>query len=208
MSAAVFRCLSGRRAAAARRIPRRDRGGFERLGPAGGAALGRAGPRAGRGRRVGGGAGAAAPRRCAVHQRRRLWQPGGCRRAGLPLSGAADPAGRTGAIRCLGRVRVLRPDLRQRRCDARAVHLPADVAEGDWIEIGQLGAYGGCLRTAFNGFDRARMVEVRDGSLQAAATSAGEGASFETRRLQAAHGNPRPTSHAQSTRRGPSAQWL
>jgi ornithine decarboxylase len=43
--------------------------------------------------------------------------------------------------------------------------LPADVAEGDWIEIGQLGAYGGCLRTAFNGFDRARMVEVRDGPL-------------------------------------------
>jgi ornithine decarboxylase len=43
--------------------------------------------------------------------------------------------------------------------------LPADVVEGDWIEIGQLGAYGGCLRTAFNGFDRARMVEVRDGPL-------------------------------------------
>lgn len=40
--------------------------------------------------------------------------------------------------------------------------LPADVAEGDWIEVGQLGAYGGCLRTAFNGFDRARLVEVRD----------------------------------------------
>jgi ornithine decarboxylase len=40
--------------------------------------------------------------------------------------------------------------------------LPADVAEGDWIEIGLLGAYGGCFRTAFNGFDRARMVEVRD----------------------------------------------
>ncbi len=52
-------------------------------------------------------------------------------------------------------------------CDsADAMHgpfvLPADVAEGDWIEIGQLGAYGGCLRTAFNGFDRARLVEVRD----------------------------------------------
>ena len=43
--------------------------------------------------------------------------------------------------------------------------LPVDVAEGDWIEIGQLGAYGGCLRTAFNGFDRARMVEVRDAPL-------------------------------------------
>jgi ornithine decarboxylase len=40
--------------------------------------------------------------------------------------------------------------------------LPADVREGDWIEIGQLGAYGACLRTAFNGFDRARLVEVRD----------------------------------------------
>jgi ornithine decarboxylase len=40
--------------------------------------------------------------------------------------------------------------------------LPADVAEGDWIEISQLGAYGACLRTAFNGFDRARIVEVED----------------------------------------------
>jgi ornithine decarboxylase len=40
--------------------------------------------------------------------------------------------------------------------------LPEDVAEGDWIEIGQLGAYGACLRTAFNGFDRATLVEVRD----------------------------------------------
>jgi ornithine decarboxylase len=38
--------------------------------------------------------------------------------------------------------------------------LPADVTEGDWIEVGQLGAYGACLRTAFNGFDRARIVEV------------------------------------------------
>jgi ornithine decarboxylase len=40
--------------------------------------------------------------------------------------------------------------------------LPADIAEGDWIEIGQLGAYGACLRTAFNGFDRAKIVEVGD----------------------------------------------
>ncbi len=42
--------------------------------------------------------------------------------------------------------------------------LPEDVAEGDWIEIGQLGAYGACLRTGFNGFDRARIVEVADAS--------------------------------------------
>ena len=40
--------------------------------------------------------------------------------------------------------------------------LPADIAEGDWIELGQLGAYGACLRTAFNGFDRAVIAEVRD----------------------------------------------
>jgi len=40
--------------------------------------------------------------------------------------------------------------------------LPEDVREGDWIEIGQLGAYGSCLRTAFNGFDRAALVEVCD----------------------------------------------
>jgi ornithine decarboxylase len=40
--------------------------------------------------------------------------------------------------------------------------LPDDVAEGDWIELGQLGAYGSCLRTAFNGFDRATLVEVSD----------------------------------------------
>jgi ornithine decarboxylase len=40
--------------------------------------------------------------------------------------------------------------------------LPADVAEGDWIELGQLGAYGGALRTGFNGFDRAVLAEVAD----------------------------------------------
>ena len=40
--------------------------------------------------------------------------------------------------------------------------LPGDIGEGDWIEIGQLGAYGAALRTAFNGFDRAHLVEVAD----------------------------------------------
>jgi len=43
--------------------------------------------------------------------------------------------------------------------------LPADIAEGDWIEIGQLGAYGASLRTGFNGFDQARVVEVADAPL-------------------------------------------
>jgi len=75
-------------------------------------------------------------------------------------------------------VRMVRPDGRAAdemvafslfgpTCDSSDVMrgpfvLPADIAEGDWIEIGQLGAYGACLRTAFNGFDRARIVEVED----------------------------------------------
>jgi ornithine decarboxylase len=40
--------------------------------------------------------------------------------------------------------------------------LPADMREGDWIELGQLGAYGACLRTGFNGFGRSDVVEVAD----------------------------------------------
>ncbi len=40
--------------------------------------------------------------------------------------------------------------------------LPGDVAEGDWIELGQLGAYGAVLRTGFNGFDQIHRIEVGD----------------------------------------------
>lgn len=43
--------------------------------------------------------------------------------------------------------------------------LPADTREGDWIEIGQLGAYGTALGTPFNGFDQSSMIEVRDGAM-------------------------------------------
>jgi ornithine decarboxylase len=39
--------------------------------------------------------------------------------------------------------------------------LPADVREGDWIEVGQLGAYGAALRTRFNGFGEGRTTKVR-----------------------------------------------
>jgi ornithine decarboxylase len=45
--------------------------------------------------------------------------------------------------------------------------LPADMREGDWIELGQLGAYGACLRTQFNGFGRIEQVEVADPPLLA-----------------------------------------
>ena len=40
--------------------------------------------------------------------------------------------------------------------------LPADMREGDWIELGQLGAYGACLRTGFNGFGSSEPIEVAD----------------------------------------------
>lgn len=40
--------------------------------------------------------------------------------------------------------------------------LPADMREGDWIELGQLGAYGACLSSRFNGFGAAAALEVAD----------------------------------------------
>jgi ornithine decarboxylase len=40
--------------------------------------------------------------------------------------------------------------------------LPADIAAGDYIEIGMLGAYGCAMRTGFNGFGNGRTVEVSD----------------------------------------------
>jgi ornithine decarboxylase len=40
--------------------------------------------------------------------------------------------------------------------------LPDDIDEGDWVELGQLGAYGACLRTRFNGFDTVLTEAVAD----------------------------------------------
>jgi ornithine decarboxylase len=40
--------------------------------------------------------------------------------------------------------------------------LPGDIAPGDHIEIGMLGAYGAAMRTAFNGFGESAVVEVSD----------------------------------------------
>jgi ornithine decarboxylase len=42
------------------------------------------------------------------------------------------------------------------------VRRPQDMREGDWVELGQLGAYGACLRTGFNGFGRMALVDVAD----------------------------------------------
>lgn len=41
-------------------------------------------------------------------------------------------------------------------------YLPRNINEGDYIEIGQLGAYSGSLRTGFNGFDEVLRREVVD----------------------------------------------
>jgi len=38
--------------------------------------------------------------------------------------------------------------------------LPVDIREGDWIEIGQLGAYSNSAATRFNGFSAETFVEV------------------------------------------------
>ncbi len=40
--------------------------------------------------------------------------------------------------------------------------LPENIAEGDYIEIGQLGAYSRSIRTEFNGFDKNLQIEVAD----------------------------------------------
>ncbi len=40
--------------------------------------------------------------------------------------------------------------------------LPEDIGEGDYIEVQQLGAYGGVFRTDFNGFGAVEFVETED----------------------------------------------
>ena len=42
--------------------------------------------------------------------------------------------------------------------------LPADVAMGEWIEVGMMGAYSNALRTAFNGFRSGRHALLADGA--------------------------------------------
>lgn len=40
--------------------------------------------------------------------------------------------------------------------------LPVDIAEGDWIEVEQHGAYGICTRTSFNGFAKFERVFLKE----------------------------------------------
>jgi ornithine decarboxylase len=55
-------------------------------------------------------------------------------------------------------------------CDSMDVlgstlRLPENVAEGDWIEVGQIGAYSNALSTRFNGFALERFAELGDAPL-------------------------------------------
>ncbi|MCK0100418.1 type III PLP-dependent enzyme [Qipengyuania sp. S6317L1] len=40
--------------------------------------------------------------------------------------------------------------------------LPSDIQDGDYIEVGMLGAYGAAMKTGFNGFGNAQVVTVTD----------------------------------------------
>jgi ornithine decarboxylase len=40
--------------------------------------------------------------------------------------------------------------------------LPANIAAGDYIEIGMIGAYGAAMRTSFNGFGDSDCYDVAD----------------------------------------------
>lgn len=52
------------------------------------------------------------------------------------------------------------------------VRLPADMMEGDWLEFGQLGAYGQVMKTGFNGFGSHRMALIDEPPLLARADGA------------------------------------
>jgi ornithine decarboxylase len=50
-------------------------------------------------------------------------------------------------------------------CDSNDVlgasfNIPDDVREGDWIEVGMMGAYSLSMRTEFNGFFTNRVVSL------------------------------------------------
>lgn len=48
--------------------------------------------------------------------------------------------------------------------------LPSDVREGDWVEVGLIGAYSNALRTRFNGFEDVTWATVIDADAMSPAT--------------------------------------
>jgi ornithine decarboxylase len=55
-------------------------------------------------------------------------------------------------------------------------YLPADMAEGDYIEIGNIGAYGRVMATRFNGFGNYIEAEIEDDPMLTAYGEAGQDA--------------------------------
>ena len=51
-------------------------------------------------------------------------------------------------------------------CMKGPFYLPDNIAEGDYIEIGQLGAYSKSIRTEFNGFGEVMQIEVEEDSIE------------------------------------------
>jgi ornithine decarboxylase len=70
--------------------------------------------------------------------------------------------------------------------------LPADIREGDYIELGMLGAYGVAMQTRFNGYGETETARVSDEpwtsmyGLVAAAKPAGKVVAFRRRRAKSA----------------------
>jgi ornithine decarboxylase len=65
-------------------------------------------------------------------------------------------------------------------------YLPEDTREGDYIEIGQLGAYGNALRTNFNGFYPHETVAVTAPPLLTMYDDADASETTNLKRLEAA----------------------
>ena len=87
--------------------------------------------------------------------------------ADLALTPSLNPPARLLRLdgRPLGEMRDFR--LFGPTCDSldvlpRPFRLPADAREGDWIEIGQMGAYSMALMSRFNGFGVDAIVELTD----------------------------------------------
>ena len=119
----------------------------------------RARPRAGRRRRLGAGAGRAAPRRQPLPERRRLREPGRAEvdRAAVPDAagspGRAQPTAAAPASTCSAP-----PATASTACPGPH-WLPADTDEGDWVEVGMMGAYS---QRAEDRLQRLRQREAGD----------------------------------------------
>ena len=159
----ISRALSGAGAAAAERFRHGHLESFDRLWVGDDLRpVGRAGPRAGGRGGIRAGAGRRAQGRDALHQRRRIRHAVRRRAREFRLSrrGASSRHGRNG--RPAAGFALFGPT-----CDSfdhlpGPFMLPADIGEGDYIEIGNIGAYGHVMASPFNGFGKYERVRLAD----------------------------------------------